>query len=426
MSTERRVSRRKFIKGAAATFAAPYIITSTALGAEGRPAASNRITLGHIGIGNQGSGLLGAFLGNNADQVIAVADVNGEHRETARRRSEEKYKGVTPYNDYRELLARPDIDAVVIAVPDHWHAIISIDAAKAGKDIYCEKPLSLTIREAQMMRDAMRRYGRVFQTGSMQRSMREFQHACELVLNGRIGKIKQVNIGLPNNGKSSSEYGNKIIPDTPVPAGFDYDFWLGPAPWRPYNPERVSGDYGGGWRYVRDYSGGMMTDWGAHHFDIAQWGLGMDGNGPTEIYPPDGKDHPTLTYVYANGIPMMLGDANGVKFTGENGIIEVNRGYFKATPDVIGSKEMEARPNEISLNRGRFHYDDWLACIKTREKPICDVAIGASSATVCHLGNIAKWVGRPIKWNPQTEEIIGDDEASRWLDRPKRAPWHLP
>ncbi|MDQ3815549.1 MAG: Gfo/Idh/MocA family oxidoreductase [Armatimonadota bacterium] len=431
MSHDMPLTRRQFLQGAAATFAAPYIITSTALGAGQRPPASERITLGWIGIGHQaggmgefgpagGGGLINAFLGNPTVQFIAVCDVNSNHREAARARAEEKYKGVAAYNDFRELLARDDIDAVGIATPDHWHAIISIEAAKAGKDIYCEKPLSLTIREAQEMRETVRRYGRIFQTGSMQRSMREFSRACELVRNGRIGKIKSITISLPNNGKSSDE---KWYPTEPVPAGLDYNLWLGPAPWKPFNYERISGNYGGGWRYVRDYSGGMMTDWGAHHFDIAQWGLGMDGSGPVEVYPPDGKDHPTLTYVYGNGIPMSLGPGPGVIFTGEEGEIQVGRGFFKSSPMDLSREE--PGPGEIRLGRGRSHYDDWLAGIKTRELPICDVAVGASSVTVCHLGNIAKWLNRPLKWDPEKEEVIGDPEAIRWIDRPRRTPWHL-
>lgn len=420
-NNEGGVSRRKFLAGAAATIGTPYILTSAALGqpGSGKAPANSRIVMGQIGIGNQGSGLLGAFSGNAQVQMIAVADVKPPMLDAAYKRINSPQGGA--YKDFRDLIARTDIDAVVIAVPDHWHAIISTEAMKNGKDVYCEKPLSLTIREARAMVDSARRYGRVFQTGSMQRSMDTFQWAINAVKNGHIGAIKKVNIGLPNNGQTSVEWGTKRGPEEAPPPGFDYDMWLGPAPLRPYNSERVSGDYGGGWRYYRDYSGGMMTDWGAHHFDIAQWGLGMDNSGPVEVYPAGWEGYPTLTYKYANGVPMSLGDADGIKFTGENGVIEVNRGFVK--PESL--KKFQPGPLEIDVRRGRFHYDDWIECIKTRQKPICDVEIGARSATVCHLGNICNWVRRPIKWDPVREEIIGDPEASRWLSRPYRAPWRL-
>jgi predicted dehydrogenase len=274
------------------------------------------------------------------------------------------------------------------------------------------------------MINAVRRYNRVFQTGSMQRSMGTFQSAVNAIKNGMIGKVQNVTVGLPNDGQTSLEWGLTRPKEEEPPAGFDYNMWLGPAPWRPYNSERVSGNYGGGWRYYRDYSGGMMTDWGAHHFDIAQWALGMDNSGPTEIYPAGTEGHKTLTYKYADGTTMSLGPRgfeNGVLFTGEKGEIFCSRGAVR--PDNLRGYKPSAQ--EIDVNRGRDHYNDWIECIKTREKPICDVEIGGRSATVCHLGNIANWTGRPIKWNPETEEIIGDEDAARWLDRPKRAPWHL-
>ncbi|MBM4019530.1 MAG: Gfo/Idh/MocA family oxidoreductase [Planctomycetes bacterium] len=420
------VTRRAFLRGAAAALAAPYVITSTALGAADRPAASERLTLGHIGIGNQGRGHFGAMLGNGAVQILAVSDVKQEVRQTcqkavddryAQERESGRYQGCAAYNDFRELMARPDIDAVIIAVPDHWHALVAVAAAKAGKDIYCEKPLSLTVRQARAMVTAARRFGVVFQTGSQQRSSQEFRFACEMVRSGRIGDLKTVNVGI---GGPSSE---KQFPEEPVPPGLDWDMWLGPAPWAPYNSERCSGDYGGGWRHVRDYSGGPMTDWGAHHFDIAQWALGMDASGPVEIAPPDGRDVKTLTYKYANGIVMYHGGANGVLFTGTKGRVEVNRGYLKTWPDEL--MQTPTRPDEVNLYKSPGHHQDWLACIKTRRRPICDVEIGCRSVTVCHLGNIASWLGRPLKWDPAREEIVGDPEAARWLDRPMRAPWTL-
>ncbi len=433
MPTTNKVSRRLFLKGATAALAAPYFVPASALGRSGYIPPSERITVGFIGIGNMGGGHLHGFLNDKQLQIVAACDVNANKRASTRKRVEEHYaeqrqagtfKGCAEYNEFELLLARPDIDAVLVATPDHWHTIIAIAAARAGKDIYCEKPLTLTVREAWAMVDAMRRYGRVLQTGSQQRSEGSFRQACELVRSGRIGKLQRiyVNVGMPSE--------EKYLPEEKVPEGFDWNRWLGPAPWQPYNSERCSGSYSGGWRRVRDYSGGMMTDWGAHHFDIAQWGMGMDGSGPVEIIPPDGKDYDTLTYKYPSGVVMYHaskaeghGPVNGILFVGSDGRIEVNRGYLRTWPDEIGRTPLGA--NDVHLYRSPGHREDWVNCIRNRQRPICDVLIGASSITVCHLGNIAYWLGRPLKWDPARKEIIGDSEASRWLDRPKRAPWRL-
>lgn len=421
-----RTTRRHFLKVAGAAMAAPYIVPGSALGANGWLQPSERINLGFIGIGNMGGGHLNGFVGNSRVQVVAVCDVKRDKRDGAKARVERQYaeqmkqgsyRGCDAYNAYEDLLARDDIDAVVIAVPDHWHAIIAIAACQAGKDVYCEKPLSLTVREAREMERAARRYGTVFQTGSQQRSSANFRFACELVQNGRIGELQTVNVGI---GDPSHE---KFFPEEPVPDGIDWDRWLGPAPWQPYNSERCSGSYSGGWRRVRDYSGGMTTDWGAHHFDIAQWGMGMDGNGPVEILAPEVSPHEALTYRYASGVTMIRGGANGVLFTGTEGKVEVNRGYLRTWPESL--EETKLGPNEIHLYESPGHHADWLNCIRSRKRPICDVAIGASSVIVCHLGNIAYWTKRKIQWDPKREMIIGDDTASRWLDRPKRAPWRL-
>jgi len=426
MSAKRRTTRRQFLKALAATAAAPCFVPARALGRAGSPPPSERITLGFIGVGNMGSGHVEAFLGNPEVQILAICDVKRWQREAQAKRVLDHYAAQTPtgsyrgcdtYNEFEELLAREDIDAVVIAVPDHWHAIIAIAACRAGKDVYCEKPLSLTVREAEAMVAAARRYNTVFQTGSQQRSDANFRYACELVRNRRIGKLLTVHVGI---GLPSAE---KYLPEEPLPAGLDWDRWLGPAPWQPYNSERCSGDYSGGWRLIRDYSGGMTTDWGAHHFDIAQWGMGMDGSGPIEIIPPGCRGADTLTFRYASGVSMYRGGANGILFTGTNGKVEVNRGYFQTWPDEIGREPIG--PNEIHLYESPGHHQDWLNCIRQRRRPICDVAIGASSVTVCHLANIACWLGRPIRWDPVRREIVGDAAAARWLDRPKRAPWRL-
>ena len=416
-------TRRQFLKTAAAAVAVPYFVPARALGRAGRAAPSERITLGMIGVGNMGGGHLHNLLRNRDVQIVAIADVKQWARDKALQRVEEHYsaagtyRGCDTYNEYEAVLARDDIDAVLIAVPDHWHAIIAIAACRAGKDVYCEKPLSLTIREAREMVRAARRYETVFQTGSQQRSASNFRYACELVRSGRIGRLQTVHVGI---GEPSDE---KYLPVEAVPDGLDWERWLGPAPWQPYNAERCSGDYSGGWRLIRDYSGGMTTDWGAHHFDIAQWGMGMDGSGPVEITPPDGRKVDKLTFRYANGVTMYRGGANGILFTGTEGKVEVNRGHFQTWPESIGQTPIG--PNEVHLYDSPGHAQDWLNCIRTRRRPICDVAVGASSVTVCHLANIACWLGRPIRWDPDKEQIIGDEAASRWLDRPKRAPWRL-
>ncbi|MBE3069294.1 MAG: Gfo/Idh/MocA family oxidoreductase, partial [Planctomycetes bacterium] len=317
------VSRRAFLRGAAAAaLGAPYVVASAALGADGKPAASNRLTVAHIGIGNQGPGHFYNMLGNRDAQILAVCDVkkwirNKYQKEVDDRYSKDapagSYKGCDAYIDYREVVGRKDIDAVVIAVPDHWHATVACAAARTGKDIYCEKPMTLDIREARTLVNYVRRHGVVFQTGSQQRSDYRFRYACELVRNQRIGKLLTVNVGV--GGPSQEKY----LPEEPIPPGMEWELWQGPAPWKPYNGERCSGDYGGGWRQIRDYSGGMMTDWGAHHFDIAQWGMGMDESGPVEVHAPDGKDYKSLTYKYANGVVMYHGGANGILFTGTDG-----------------------------------------------------------------------------------------------------------
>ncbi len=423
MSEAASVSRRQFLRGAAAAAAFPYLWTKPAWG---KPLPSEQIGLGLIGVGNMGGAHLSGLVHNRDFQILAICDVHRERRENARQavveayaaeRADGTFKGCETYNEYERLLERPDIDAVLIAVPDHWHALIAIAACRAGKDVYCEKPLSLTIREAEQMVAAARRYGRVFQTGSQQRSESNFRLACELVRSGRIGELKTVNVGV--GGPSKEAY----LPAEPIPDGFDWDRWLGPTPVHPYNAERCSGNYGGGWRLIRDYSGGMMTDWGAHHFDIAQWGMGMDGNGPVEIIPPNLAEKGTLTYRYASGVIVYHGGANGVLFTGTEGKIEVNRGYFRTWPEKIGQAPLG--PNDVHLYESPGQLQDWVNCIRARRRPICDVEIGASSVTVCHLGNIAWWLGRTLHWDPQKRKLLNDEAAARWLDRPKRAPYRL-
>jgi predicted dehydrogenase len=422
-----RIGRRGFLKAAVGAVGFPYLVRSSALGADGQTAASERITMGFIGVGKQGAYLLRSFLNSPGTQVLAVCDVDKLKLERGRKIAEDHYSkaGGTykcdAYGDFRQLVGRGDIDAVVIATPDHWHAITVIQSAKAGKDIYCEKPLSQTIAEARAMVNAVRQYGRVFQTGSMQRSDWHFRFGCELVRNGYIGELKNVivNVGGPP--------GDRSLPAEPVPDYLDWDLWVGPVLWRPYNSDlspHISVDVFPNWRNNSTFGGGGMTDWGAHHFDIGQWGMGTDDTGPVEILPPDGKDIKVLTYKYANGVTMTRdGGANGVLFVGTTGKVETNRGYLKTWPDEL--KNVKLKPMDVHLYESSNHYVDWLDAVRKRSKPICDIEIGCRSVSVCHLGNIAYELKRPLKWDPAREVFVGDDQANRMLWRPYRSPWHV-
>jgi predicted dehydrogenase len=432
MIKERELNRRQFIKQVVGTTAAaiafPYIVPASALGRAGNAAPSDRITLGFIGTGKQSKHLMRSFLNSPGTHVVAGCDVDELKLQRGKKIVEDhyarknggSYKGCDTYGDFRDLLARDDIDAVVISTPDHWHAITVIQSAEAGKDIYCEKPLSQTIAEARAMVNAVRRYGRVFQTGSMQRSDWHFRLGCELVLNGYIGELKHVTVGV--GGPAA----NPPLPAQPVPDYLDWNMWLGPAQWRTYNSElspHLSWDGFPHWRNNRRFGGGGMTDWGAHHFDIAQWGMGMDESGPVEIIPPDGKDYKVLTYKYASGVTMTRDKANGVLFTGTEGQVETNRGHLRTVPKDL--KNQQIGPNEIHLYESRNHSADWLNAIRKRSKPICDIETGCRSVSVCHLGNIAYKLGRPLKWDPEREVFVGDRGANRLLSRPMRSPWHL-
>jgi len=406
-----QLTRRRFLaaslRSAGALGAIPAILPSGSL-----TAPSDRVGTGHIGLGGMGSAHLGEYIGKGRFQAVGVCDVDAQSRYNAQKRVGPEC-GI--HADYRELLDRQDVQAVVIAVPDHWHALIAIHASQAGKDVYCEKPLSLTITQGRAMVEAARAHGVVFQTGSQQRSSDEFRRACELVRSGRIGKLQEVWVNVWGTSRPC------YLPAEPTPPGLDWDRWIGPAPWRPFNknlhPFR--------WRAFRDFSGGMMTDWGAHHLDIAQWGIGADGSGPVEVLPPGPERPDRVTIRYANGVLVHCGQVgvNGVQFAGPLGKVTVNRGFFQAEPEEIGREPL--RPGEVSLPRSSGHHADWQRCILSRERPICDVEIGHRSVTVCHLANISIWLGRALRWDPSREQFVGDAEANRWLDRPLRASYRL-
>lgn len=408
-----RCTRREFLRATAA--AAPCVVASTALGAGRAPAASERITMGIIGCGGRGTSVLRGLVGSGA-QCVAACDCYRDRRE----KTAAEYKGKA-YADFRELLARDDIDAVLVATPEHWHAVMSVEACRLGKDVYCEKPLTLTAREAKAVLATARRYDRVFQVGTQQRSDPRFRFACELVRNGYIGKVTRA---LADPGGTS-----RIcqLPAEPVPAGLDWDMWLGPAPWAPYHRERCVDLWH--WWHWRDYSGGLMTDRGAHDFDIVQWGLGMDGSGPVEVFPPDGKQFKLLTYRYPNGVLLESGvkgwgqRAALVTFKGTEGEVSVWRGGLETKPPKLA--DVQIRPDEIHLYESHHHQANFLECVRNRRPAVADVEVGASSVNVCHIGNIAYWLNRPLKWDPVGQKFEGDDQANRLTWRPMREPWRL-
>ena len=424
------VSRRSFLKTAAASsIAAPLIIPASARGAH---APSNRISVATIGVGPMGKGHIGATLGNPGFQVVASCDIFKlkieKTAEMVDTRYEDvkkagSYKGCKGFTDFRELLAMPGLDAVTIATPDHWHALIANAACAAGKDVYCEKPLGLTHFETRAMSDTARRYGTVFQTGSMQRSDDKFRHACELVRNGLIGEIKEVFVAVGGSPKTYC-----TLPAEPVPEGLDWNLWLGPAPARPYNKVLCPGvwEHGfSGWRGYAEFGGGGQSDWGAHHYDIAQWGLGMDESGPVEVIPPSlsKTDPKPLTYRYASGIVMYRAGKEpnaGVTFVGTNGWVAVNRGFLKCSRPSLETYAF--KPSDIRLYKSANHMQNWLECIKTRGPVICSAETGHRTATVCQIGTIAETIGRPLKWDPVAERF-DDEAATRMLRREMRAPW---
>jgi len=420
------ITRRTFLKTTAAV-ALPYAVAASALGAE-RPAPSERIVMGAVGVGGQGTRHVGGgiwvqgggFVNKPQVQFVAVCDVNKRNRDNARNIVNKHYGNTdcAEYNDFRELLAREDIDAVLVATPDHWHALPCIAAAKAGKDMYCEKPMTLTIEQARVVSDTMKRYGRIFQVGTQQRSWHEFRFACELVRNGYIGEVKSITVNVGGPPAWSCD-----APGEPEPDWLDWNTWLGPAPWREYTSKIAPG----GWMAYRDYSGGEMTNWGAHMFDVAQWAMGADESGPVEIIPPDGKDYKVLTYKYANGTIMtrdkISKETPGVLFTGTKGKIEVSREHLIAEPESLLRQKLG--PNEIHLYESKNHPDNFLECVRTRNRPASDAEVGCRSITVCHLGNIAYWLERPLKWDPAKERFLNDPEADRMISRSMRAPWRL-
>jgi len=431
--TPRPISRRGFLKTAATVAAAPYFVPASARGADGTVAPSERITLGMIGLGSMGLRHVKGFLLEGDCRIIDVCDVDAVRRKTALGVINAQYKNTdcASHNAYEDLVARGDLDALCIAIPDHWHMIPAIAAVRAGKDIYGEKPLALTIADGRRMVEAVNTYGIVWQTGSWQRSTRNFRFACELVRNGRIGALQRVEVGLGSKPPCDPQ------PTQPVPAGFDYDRWLGPAPAAPYTEKRCHWNF----RWILDYSGGQLTDNGAHHIDIAHWGMDVDRTGPVRVtgvgeFPDDGlwnaAVHFDFTATYANGLAMHVDSgrkyAMGVRFVGDRGWVFVSRSALKASPASLLRETIG--PNEIHLSRPRGdnrqgHRRDFLDCVKSRAETITPIEIGQRSITVAHLANIAMILGREVRWDPATERIIGDETASRMCARSPREPWTI-
>jgi predicted dehydrogenase len=416
---------------AGAAIALPYIIPGTALGKDGATAASDRIVMGVIGSGSMGTGDMHEFMGKKEVQMVAACDVDKGHRDAAKTAMDAKYGNTDArtYGDFREFLAKEKVDAVILALPDQWHGIIAVACANAKLDIYGQKPLARTIWEGKHIIDAVEKNNVIWQTGSWQRSEAHFHRACELVINGRIGKVSFVEVGLPDGNPA-----NKSYPVQPVPEGLDWDMWLGPAPKEPYR-----GVCHWDWRWILAYSGGQLTDWAGHHIDIAHWGLGLDRTGPIEIeakgvYPREGIFDVPVEYSihakYATGVHMHYANARqvphgmGVCWYGDKGWIHVDRGnrLFASDPKILEEKIGE---NEIHLYKSLDHAQNLLDCIRTRKETITPCQVAHRSISAALLGEIAMLTGRKLNWNPDAQEFVNDPIATRMLRRPFRSPWKL-
>ena len=399
-------TRREFLKAAAATAAVPYFVPGSALGADDRPPPSERIVMAGIGIGNMGSGDQGAFLGRREVQYVAVCEVRKKFLDAARDRVNQKYnnRDCKAYGDFRDLLARTDIDAVHVATPDHWHAIVVIEACRHGKDVYCQKPETRTLREGPLMVAAARRYGRVVSGGS-QRVMDDYRPIVNQCWSGELGTIKEINV---NVGPLSQPCN---LPAEPLPPDMDWEMWLGPAPWAPYNHSRCDGNFGtsgGSWRSYRDYSGGGMTDWGAHHFGGALYAVDVRELEPEEVVYHDGQDVKYLTYRFPNGI-----------------LVHHNHPGMDNL-QVVGTPGRQRAPKTTPTYKGSGGiYGDFLQCVRTRQRPFRDIELATHTMTVAHLGIIAYDLKRSLKWDAVKKEFPGDEEANRFLDRARREPWVL-
>jgi predicted dehydrogenase len=431
-----RGNRRQFLKraiAAAGAAGAPYFIPSFALGRDGAVAPSNKIVIGCIGVGSRGTANMKGFLREDDARVVAVCDVYEGRRNNAKALVDKQYgdKGCTTYGDFRELLARKEINAVMIAVQDHWHAPIAVAAARAGKDMYCEKPLGVAIKECQAIRDAVRKAGMVFETGTQQRSERNFRFACELARNGYVGKIHTVQVAAEGPNYRPSYKGS--LDPQPVPPGFDYDMWLGPAPNKPYNPGRMAWP---DWYLIWDYCAGFIVNWGVHHLDIANWGCPTVGDGSFEVECKATYRHEGFTdnvdawmanLAYAGGLRMVYSDhfqqKIGCRFIGDKGWVHVDRAGIWAEPESLLKVTIKA--DEIHLHDSDNHYADFLKSVRTRGNPVSDLDSGYKASILGMIADISARLKRKLQWDAKAEQFGGDQEANGMSVRPLRSPWHL-
>ena len=435
-----RVNRRLFLKNTAivaGTACFPTIIPSSSLGRDGAVKPSEKIIMGSIGLGIRGTSNMKQFLMQDDVRVVAVCDVFKSQRKKAKDLVDDYYnnKDCSAYNDFRELISRKDIDAVSIAVPDHWHVLIGLAAARAGKDMYYEKPIGVSLEQAQALRKAIHEHKNVFQFGTQQRTSKYFPFICELVRNKRIGQLKTIYVGAPFSWPIPSQ------PEMPVPEDLDYDMWLGPAPKVPYTYQRCrpynEKESYSTWYHIYDYCLGFIANWGVHHLDIAQWGNGTDDTTPIDVegageFPKEGIANCCikweLTFNYANGVKMIYTDErgkckHGVRFEGTDGWVHVTRESMDANPKSL--LETKIGKDEIQLTVSSDHHRNFLDAVKSRGKTICPIDTAVHSDTICQMANIATRLGHKLRWDPGKEKFIGDDEANRMLSRPMRAPWKL-
>ncbi len=437
MQPNKQISRRSFLKkttsAAVGAVSFPYIVSSSALGQAGAVAASERIVMGFIGVGGRGASLLRNFLHLSDVQVVALCDVKRQNRDRAKQTVDKQYKttGCSAYSDFCELVARDDIDAVVVASTDHWHVLHALAAVRAGKDVYCEKPLGMSVEQGQVLRREVNRYSRVFQFGTQERSSRNSRFACEMVRSGRVGKIHKITVA------SRYSVASENYPAMPVPDWLDYELWLGPAPWALYTANRVNNSH---WFHISDYALGFMAGCGIHTIDIATWGNGTDLTGPVEVegigeFPRDGLCNCATGWdvdlKFDNGVTMNFTDGErnplGVKFEGTDGWVFVKEEHLGGKPDASPKSLLEKPigPNEVHLPVSNHHQQNFLDCVKTRASTVAPVEVAVRSDTLCQLSDIAMRLGRKLRWDPEKEKFINDTQADRMLKRPTRSPWRL-
>jgi predicted dehydrogenase len=435
------MNRRRFLRGAAAVSVAasgfPYVVPSAVLGRNGQTAPSNRVLLGSVGVGSMGRGDMKSLMRAEGVQMVAVCDVVEQRRKEARQIVDDNYKNqdCRTYGDFRDVLARDDIDAISITTQDHWHAVVAVAAAKAGKDMYCQKPLGMTVRECRVIRDTVRRYDRVFQTGTQQRSGRNFRHACELARNGYLGKLHTVEVAAPGPMYQRS-YDKPTAPE-PLPGEIDFDMYTGPAQQRPYNRGLWAWP---DWYLIRDYSVGFIVNWGVHYLDIANWGCPTATTEPCELefagsYRDDGLTDNLEgwkgEFRYKNGLRMtyrdtgITNDEQRCIFHGDKGWVHVNRAGIWAEPESLLA--VNIKPDEIHLDTGAVgsHYQNFIQCVRSRKDPIAPVEAGHQASYLGMIAEISIRLRRALRWDPKVERFVGDTEANRLLSAPMRTPWHL-